>query len=34
MEANLNTSIGLSELMLIGIFVILLIAAISDNVNL
>lgn len=27
-------NIGISELMLIGIFVILLIAAISDNVNL
>jgi hypothetical protein len=29
-----NMTIGLSELMLVGIFVILLIAAISDSVNL
>jgi hypothetical protein len=29
-----NMSIGLAELMLVGIFVILLIAAISDDVSL
>jgi len=29
-----NINIGIAELMLIGIFIILLIAAISDNVSL
>lgn len=30
----MKLSVGIAELMLIGIFIILLIAAISDNVNL